>query len=113
MLPSPPAIGERVRPPPIGRRRPLTAIASTIVTAAAAVAWGAAGCDGSKPAPGAGGAAGTNTGPGGGGGAPGGPIAWQWTVACPGGREPTSPIDYGRCAIDQALLEQLAPASAR
>jgi hypothetical protein len=31
--------------------------------------------------------------------------AWQWTVSCPDGHDPSSPIDYGRCAIDQALAE--------
>ena len=33
------------------------------------------------------------------------PPAWQWTVSCPDGHDPTGPIDYGRCAVDQALAE--------
>lgn len=31
--------------------------------------------------------------------------AWQWTLACPGGRDPATPLEYGRCAIDRALAE--------
>src|SRR5438132_14404533 len=61
MLPAPPAVGERVRPHPIGRR-PFAAIASAIAAVAAAVALGTAGCDGDKRAPGAGGVGGTNNG---------------------------------------------------
>jgi hypothetical protein len=30
---------------------------------------------------------------------------WVWSVRCPAGHDPTDPIDYGRCAIDQALAE--------
>jgi len=30
---------------------------------------------------------------------------WTWTVACPDGHDPKTPIDYGRCALDQALAE--------
>src|SRR4051812_19387349 len=98
---SPPTIAARLSPSPLGgRRRALVPIAaSAIATVAAAVAIGASGCDGDRRASGAGG----KDGGAGGGTGTGGPIAWQWTVSCPGGREPTSPIDYGRCAIDQAL----------
>jgi hypothetical protein len=35
----------------------------------------------------------------------GGSVAWQWSVACPDGHEPTDPVDYGRCAVAQALGE--------
>jgi hypothetical protein len=37
----------------------------------------------------------------------GGPAAtpWVWAVRCPDGHDPTTPIDYGRCALDQALAE--------
>ena len=106
MLSSPPAAAARLGRPPLRRRRPLATIAaSAIVSVAAAAALGASGCDGDRRAVGAGGAGGKG---GGAGGSTGGAIAWQWTVSCPGGREPTSPIDYGRCAIDQALLEQRA-----
>ena len=31
--------------------------------------------------------------------------AWTWMVRCPDGHDPTTPIDYGRCALDQALAE--------
>ena len=79
---------------------------------AVAAALVVGGCDDGKRAPGAGGAAGTNTGPGGGPGGTGGAIPWQWIGSCPAGREPTSPIDYGRCAIDQAVREQLASTAA-
>ena len=41
---------------------------------------------------------------GAGGSAPKQP-AWQWTVACLDGHDPADPIDYGRCALDQALAE--------
>src|SRR4051812_1399587 len=34
--------------------------------------------------------------------------AWTWAVRCPDGHDPTTPIDYGRCAIDQALAEAQA-----
>ncbi|HEX2658154.1 MAG TPA: hypothetical protein VHU40_07785, partial [Polyangia bacterium] len=57
---------------------------------------------------GAGGAGGAGTGSGGTSTDAGAP-AWQWTVACPDGHEPTSPIDFGDCAIQQALAT-LAPA---
>ena len=30
---------------------------------------------------------------------------WQWQVTCPDGHEPLNPIDYGRCAVDQALAD--------
>ncbi len=30
---------------------------------------------------------------------------WAWTVTCPDGHEPADPIDYGRCAVAQALAE--------
>jgi hypothetical protein len=36
--------------------------------------------------------------------------AWTWTVACPDGHEPADPIDYGRCAVAQALAEAGATA---
>ena len=52
----------------------------------------------------AGGGAGGSTG---GAGAPAGP-AWTWMVRCPDGHDPTDPIDYGRCALDQALAEAAA-----
>jgi hypothetical protein len=42
--------------------------------------------------------------------AAGGP-AWAWTVACPDGHEPTDPVDYGRCAVAQALAETGSPAA--
>jgi hypothetical protein len=43
----------------------------------------------------------------------GGPIPsrWTWTVACPDGHDPTDPIDYGRCAVAQALAEVQAARS--
>jgi hypothetical protein len=31
--------------------------------------------------------------------------AWAWTVTCPDGHEPADPVDYGRCAVAQALAE--------
>jgi hypothetical protein len=44
----------------------------------------------------------------GGGGAAAASPAWTWTVRCPDGHEPTTAMDYGRCAIDQALVEAQA-----
>ncbi|HLK88534.1 MAG TPA: hypothetical protein VKZ18_01495 [Polyangia bacterium] len=40
----------------------------------------------------------------------GGPRAtpWTWTVACPDGHDPTDPVDYGRCAVAEALAEAQA-----
>jgi len=106
MSSSPPTVAARLRPSPLGgRRRALVAIA-TCAIATAAAASGISGCDGDKRPSGAGG----KDGGAGGGTGTNSATAWQWTVACPGGREPTSPIDYGRCAIDQALLEQRVPA---
>jgi hypothetical protein len=35
-------------------------------------------------------------------------IPWTWTVSCPDGHEPADPIDYGRCAVAQALAEAQA-----
>ncbi|HEY4394290.1 MAG TPA: hypothetical protein VGP64_09525 [Polyangia bacterium] len=60
---------------------------------------GAAGAGGSGPIDGGGGA------PDGGGGAA---IPWVWSVRCPDGHDPTDPIDYGRCAVDQAAAEAAA-----
>ena len=57
-------------------------------------------CDASRPSRGTGGAGG-----GGGSGSLNTRPAWQWTVACPDGHDATTPIDYGRCAVDQALAE--------
>ncbi|HEY5451544.1 MAG TPA: hypothetical protein VIQ54_22470, partial [Polyangia bacterium] len=38
-------------------------------------------------------------------GMPAGSPPWAWTVRCPDAHDPTTPIDYGRCALDQALAE--------
>jgi hypothetical protein len=64
---------------------------------------GAAGAGGASA--GGGGNAGSADNDGGAGS--GGPVspAWTWTVRCPDGHDPTTPIDYGRCALDQALAE--------
>ncbi|HEY6477963.1 MAG TPA: hypothetical protein VI456_15405, partial [Polyangia bacterium] len=60
---------------------------------------------------------GTGAGSGGSGAADGGPstdggaggtIPWVWSVSCPDGHDPVDPIDYGRCAVDQALAEAQA-----
>jgi len=56
---------------------------------------------------GGGGGAGTGgaSGAAGDAGMPAGPPPWAWTVRCPDAHDPTTPIDYGRCALDQALAE--------
>jgi hypothetical protein len=48
-----------------------------------------------------------------GAGGAGGPPApsWAWTVACPDGHEPGGPVDYGRCAVAQALAESRSTAA--
>jgi len=33
------------------------------------------------------------------------PVAWVWSVRCRDGHEPADPIDYGRCALDEASAE--------
>jgi hypothetical protein len=38
---------------------------------------------------------------------------WTWSVACPDGHEPDDPLDYGRCAVEQALDEVGSDAHAR
>jgi hypothetical protein len=61
---------------------------------------------------GGGGGAGGSGNVDGGGGAPdggaGSAIPWVWSVRCPDGHDPTDPIDYGRCAVDQAAAEASA-----
>lgn len=32
-------------------------------------------------------------------------VSWVWRVRCPDGHEPNDPLDYARCAVDQALAE--------
>jgi hypothetical protein len=59
---------------------------------------------GGGSATGAGGSGATDSGAPDGGGA-GGAIPWVWSVRCPDGHDPTDPIDYGRCAVDQAAAE--------
>jgi hypothetical protein len=84
-----------------------------ILTAACSRPPGAIRLDGGPDADAAAGAGGPGGqgGSGGSGGSIGGSTggtntpAWQWTVRCPDGHEPTTPIDYGRCAVDQALAE--------
>ena len=42
------------------------------------------------------------------GGAPDGaerPVAWLWSVRCRDGHDPVNPLDYGRCAVEQASAE--------
>jgi hypothetical protein len=64
--------------------------------ASAAAGGGSVGSAGRAGSGGAGGASGA------GGTGPAGP-PWQWTVTCPDGHEPKTPVDYGRCAVAQAL----------
>jgi len=73
---------------------------------------GVAGGGGSAGGGGTAGAGGSTGGAGGGAGAPAGP-AWTWKVRCPDGHDPTDPIDYGRCALDQALAEAAATRAIR
>jgi hypothetical protein len=82
----------------------------------AATAW-AIGCGGPpgaarRPNAGQGGGAGAGASGGTDGGAPDGggtgTIPWVWSVRCPDGHDPADPIDYGRCAVDQALAEAKA-----
>jgi hypothetical protein len=54
---------------------------------------------------GSGGSSGGAGGVAGAGGAPAPAPPWIWTVSCPDGHEPTDPVDYGRCAVAQALAE--------
>jgi hypothetical protein len=92
--------------------------AALLVLAAMAAGTGCAGPPGAgRPAAGGHGGA---TGAGGGGavdgGAPdggggGGAVPWVWSVRCPDGHDPTDPLDYGRCAVDQAAAEAGAKAT--
>jgi hypothetical protein len=41
----------------------------------------------------------------------GAPLTSTWSVRCPDGHEPADPVDYGRCAVAQALAETRADAT--
>jgi hypothetical protein len=91
--------------------------AELVALAAIAVAAGCGAPPGASVHPGTAGAGGTGAGSGGTGQVDGGAttdggtpgtIAWVWSVTCPDGHDPTDPIDYGRCAVDQALAEARA-----
>jgi hypothetical protein len=84
------------------------------ILAVIGVVAGCGGPPGAAARRGTGGTAGTGPGTGGRGAGDGGAspdggtgngIPWVWSVRCPDGHDPTDPVDYGRCAVDQALAE--------